>query len=244
MAKNEVEKAKKRGEWNLVIYKSRATRWEYFLENPQGGGQGSSSYTSEKGAINAATARVLWGDKKRYFLIIAKWSPEDEDYKVTKSEWRKIPEKAAASLRSDLIRLAADNPEVRAKVLPLLKESATVGESYPEVKAIVHRDGVTLSVSVGITGAGMEVSSATRRLEHSVDLIRKVMNGGLMKAVTTAAGDRLSLGKFYVNQDIRYAHLVNVHTLLYLSSLDSDKIGAVAEAIKPWIKGKNLEYKK
>lgn len=122
-AASALDKAKKRGEWNLVLYKSRPTRWEYFLENPQGGGGGSTSYPSQKAAINAATARVNWQGKKRYQLIIAKWDPQLEDYKVTKTEWRKVPDqgKKAGDLAERILQVAADHPEHEDKLRPLVK---------------------------------------------------------------------------------------------------------------------------
>lgn len=86
-AKTEVEKAEKPGQWNLKIYKSRATRWDYFLENPQGGGGGRSSYTSVKAAILAAITGVNFQGADKIWLIIANWDPQVGDYKVIKTTW-------------------------------------------------------------------------------------------------------------------------------------------------------------
>jgi len=124
-------------------------------------------------------------------------------------------------------------------ILPMLKEGMTRGETYPDVKAIVHKGGCTLSVEVNITGQGMDVSTATNRLDNSLNLIRKVMNGGLMNALQEAAGNNLHLGKFTVLQG-QHPWLVNVGTLL---SVRVDDPPVVAEALKPFIKRQLLEYR-
>lgn len=90
-----VEKAKKKGEWNLVVSKSRS-RWSYFMENPQGGGGGSGSYPSMKAAINAGMRTAWWQypDKSKVHVIVAEWSPDDENYVVKKTYSVDIPEEA------------------------------------------------------------------------------------------------------------------------------------------------------
>ena len=88
-----VEDAKKHGEWNLIIRKNRS-RYQYFMENPQGGGGGSGSYPSMKAAIDAGL-RVDWKKhgkgKTKVWLIQAEWSPMDENYVVKKAGWLDIP---------------------------------------------------------------------------------------------------------------------------------------------------------
>jgi hypothetical protein len=87
----EVDRAKKPGEWNLMLYKSRATRWDYFLQNPQGGGGGSTSYTSAGAALRVGLSRVDFRGADRVWVIQAIWDPETEDYKVTKTFWQPVP---------------------------------------------------------------------------------------------------------------------------------------------------------
>jgi len=88
-----VEKEKKKGEYNLVIYKSRPTRWDYFMENPLGGGFGMTSYRSVKQAISAATRNVDFKGKKKIWVIETVFDyelGENGDYKVVKSYWMDI----------------------------------------------------------------------------------------------------------------------------------------------------------
>ena len=90
-----VEKAKKHGEWNLVVRKMSASRWGYFMENPQGGGGGSNSYPSLKAAQSAALRGTDFKGATRVWLIIAEWDAsagQDGDYKVKKSEWLPVTE--------------------------------------------------------------------------------------------------------------------------------------------------------
>lgn len=153
------------------------------------------------------------------------------------------PTKAEAVLRKKLIRLAAENPELQPKLLPLLKQSSTRGETFPDVKALVHSQGVTLDIEVGITGQGMGPGAACDRIKTSVELIRNVMNKGLMKAAQEASGSRVNPQKFNVLQG-QYPWLVRVGTYLYMPHMSSEKVGAVVEAIRPFIKRQYLEYKK
>jgi len=80
----------KRGEWNIHVYKSRATRWDYFVRNPQGGGGGSSSYKSAQAALTVALRNTDFKGAKRVWVVIAKWNPEAGDYDVTKSYWHTL----------------------------------------------------------------------------------------------------------------------------------------------------------
>lgn len=86
-------KDQKKGEWNLIISKSRATRWDYFLKNPKGGGGGSTSYKSVKEAIAAAIGRGVADKmgKDKVWVIIQEWDSEKEDYKTKKSYWMDFP---------------------------------------------------------------------------------------------------------------------------------------------------------
>jgi len=93
----------KRGEWSLMIRKSRPTRWDYFLYNPQGGGSGSSSFQSQKAAFNAATRRVDWKGAKKLWVVIQHWDAESENYKTGKSYWWDIVESADDSFEADLV---------------------------------------------------------------------------------------------------------------------------------------------
>lgn len=90
-------KHEKKGEWNLIISKSRKTRWDYFMKNPQGGGGGSSSYTSEKAAIAVGMRSVGWEKnapgKDKVWVIVQDWDPEKGDYVVKKTFWEPIPKK-------------------------------------------------------------------------------------------------------------------------------------------------------
>jgi hypothetical protein len=90
-----VDSAKKRGEWNLLIYHSRRTRWDVFMENPQGGGGGSSSYSSVNAAIKAGLTGIDWPmygkGKTKVWCILAEWNPELEQYDVKKASWVNIP---------------------------------------------------------------------------------------------------------------------------------------------------------
>jgi hypothetical protein len=87
----------KRGEWNLIISKYSATRWQYFLKNPHGGGSGSSSYPTLRAAFAAGTRPVAWGEpsvnpgKKKIWVIEQVWDFNKEDYVVKKSYWWDIP---------------------------------------------------------------------------------------------------------------------------------------------------------
>lgn len=143
------------------------------------------------------------------------------------------------SLRGDLIKLAHANPELQPKLLPVLKESMTRGETYPDVQAAVHDEGITLSIEVQVTGAGMELSTSVDRLKDSMGLIRKMMNGGLMNDATKAAGANVRLGKFYVGQG-KHPWLVSVHTLLYMGRLRDEQMGALYDTIGKYIKPKYL----
>jgi hypothetical protein len=96
-----VDRAKKRGEWNLVVYKSRATRWDYFLENPTGGGGGSSSYTSLKAAIAAGTTNKNFRGATKVWLIQAVWDAETEDYRVEKTGWIPVQSATPRNLSND-----------------------------------------------------------------------------------------------------------------------------------------------
>lgn len=87
-----VDSVKRHGEWNLIIRRSRPTRWDFFLENPHGGGGGSSSYTSVKAAIAAAIGRGLQDGPERVWTIVAEWNVELEDYAVVKTSWVDVPE--------------------------------------------------------------------------------------------------------------------------------------------------------
>lgn len=107
LASDATDKVKKPGEWNLMVYKSRATRWDYFLQNPQGGGFGSTSYTSAQAAITAGTSRVNWQGATRVWVIQAVWDAEAEDYKVVKTAWMPV----GNPLRAATIRLAASMPK-------------------------------------------------------------------------------------------------------------------------------------
>jgi len=98
----------KKGQWNLSVYKSRATRWDFFLKNPQGGGGGSSSYTSMRAAIRAATARVDFGDFDRIWVMIKKWNPDKGDYDTVKSYWEKVSNLQVANV-------VASNPDILIK---------------------------------------------------------------------------------------------------------------------------------
>lgn len=88
---SEVENAQKPGEWNLMLYKSRATRWDYFLQNPQGGGGGTTSFTSAGAAMRAALSRTMFKGATRVWVIQAVWDAEAEDYRITKTFWQPLP---------------------------------------------------------------------------------------------------------------------------------------------------------
>lgn len=82
----------KKGEWNLIISKSRATRWDYFLKNPVGGGGGSSSYSSVNAAIQAAIGRGVSGNygKDKVWVIVQEW--DGDKYVQKKMQWLPIKE--------------------------------------------------------------------------------------------------------------------------------------------------------
>lgn len=86
------DKVKKRGEWNLIISRSRRTRWDFFMQNPQGGGFGSSSYGSIKSAI-AAGMRIDWENKSygkdKVWVILQEW--DGDNYEVKKTFWLDVP---------------------------------------------------------------------------------------------------------------------------------------------------------
>ena len=92
----------KKGEWSLHIYKSRATRWDYFLQNPQGGGGGMSSYKNIRAAFAAATRLGMkWQGKKKLWIVISKWDAKLAEYKATKSYWVDLPENGQPSLKKE-----------------------------------------------------------------------------------------------------------------------------------------------
>lgn len=86
-------KDEKKGEWNLMVRKSRKTRWDYFLKNPKGGGSGSTSYTSQKAAIAAAIGRGLSDNmgKDKVWVVVQEWDAGKEDYVTKKSYWEDLP---------------------------------------------------------------------------------------------------------------------------------------------------------
>jgi hypothetical protein len=91
------EDVKKEGEWNLHVYKSRATRWDWTLHSIHGGSGGMSSYTSIKSAVAAATRNTDWEGKSQVWIILSKWDPsainaagEEGDYVVTKTYWMDV----------------------------------------------------------------------------------------------------------------------------------------------------------
>jgi hypothetical protein len=93
-AADAAKRQRRAGEWNLVVYKSRATRWDYTLLNPHGGSFGMSSYTSQKAAIHAATYRIKdWEGKSKIWVIIEEWDADKEDYVVKKTYWMDVPTK-------------------------------------------------------------------------------------------------------------------------------------------------------
>lgn len=82
----------KKGEWTIWVLKDRATRWRYTLHNPQGGSEGSGSYTSAKAAFSNGTSRVLWKGANRLYVVSAKWNADKEEYVVSKQSWVDIPD--------------------------------------------------------------------------------------------------------------------------------------------------------
>jgi hypothetical protein len=86
-------KDEKRGEFNLYIRKSRATRWDFSLHNPEGGSSGRTSFPSVKAAIAAAIGRGLKDTrgKEKVWVIIQEWDPDKEDYVTKKTYWEPIP---------------------------------------------------------------------------------------------------------------------------------------------------------
>ena len=96
----EVNKVLKKGQWNVILYKSRATRWDFSVRNPHGGSSGSSSYTSAKAAFTAATYRMDFEGADKVWVINAVWDPdapstdgEPGAYRVTKSGFVPLPGK-------------------------------------------------------------------------------------------------------------------------------------------------------
>lgn len=80
----------KKGEYTIFVTKGRATRWDYSVTNPQGGGGGSTSYTSAKAALAAATQSV---PVERAWLVYMTWDASVGDYVVTKKGWYQLPPK-------------------------------------------------------------------------------------------------------------------------------------------------------
>lgn len=82
----------KKGQWTLWVTKGRATRWDYTLHNPQGGSNGSTSFTSAKAAFTSATSRVKWDGAEKLYVVAAKWDADKEKYVVSKQQWVDIPD--------------------------------------------------------------------------------------------------------------------------------------------------------
>lgn len=87
MGDDPVERVKKPGQWNIMLRKSRATRWDYFVENPQGGGGGTTSFTSAKAALQTAVARTNFRGADKAWVIQATWDAAQANYKVIKTGW-------------------------------------------------------------------------------------------------------------------------------------------------------------
>ena len=117
------EDIKKPGKWNMVVYKSRPSRWEYFLTNPQGGGSGSGGWGSATATLRLGLQRVDFKGHDRVWVIIAVWDYEipeyegDNDqlslgggsqmaphlgaYRVTKSFWLDVDKIAQARVATE-----------------------------------------------------------------------------------------------------------------------------------------------
>jgi phenylpyruvate tautomerase PptA (4-oxalocrotonate tautomerase family) len=94
-------KDEKKGEWNLMVRKSRPSRWDYFLKNPEGGGSGSNSFPSQKAAIAAAIGRGVSDKmgKDKVWVVIQEWDADAEEYKTKKSYWMDFPVSAERTTR-------------------------------------------------------------------------------------------------------------------------------------------------
>ena len=115
-----VDDVKKHGQWNLILRKSRPTRWDWFMENPQGGGFGMSSYTSIGSAIAAATTGKDFKGADKVWVIQALWdynipsrdNPATEgDYKVVKTFWQPVGAAAIREATESLEALVAEDVE-------------------------------------------------------------------------------------------------------------------------------------
>lgn len=95
-AKELVENAKKKGEWNIVILKSRSL---YYLTevNPSGGSGGGMSFNSVKKALNFVFSEKnvkSFKGAKKVWIIIGEFDydvDKDGGYVVKKKYWEDVP---------------------------------------------------------------------------------------------------------------------------------------------------------
>ena len=81
---------KKKGEWNLVLSKTRA-QWGYFLQDPRGKGKSKGSFPNMRAAKKAALSLIedrMGHDK--VWVVLRDWNQEVGDYVVEKSFWEPL----------------------------------------------------------------------------------------------------------------------------------------------------------
>ena len=81
---------KKRGEWNLVLSKTRA-QWGYFLQDPKGKGKSKGSFPNQRVAKKAALDLIEDPmGKDRVWVVLRDWNDEVGDYVVQKTYWEPL----------------------------------------------------------------------------------------------------------------------------------------------------------
>jgi predicted kinase len=71
----ELGDVKKRGEWNLHIWRGQPSKWAYFLENPQGGGFGTSTEIGSVERLVKAVVGRAQIDKPRVYVAVGPSKP-------------------------------------------------------------------------------------------------------------------------------------------------------------------------